>query len=74
MQDERYVIVTKGNIKKFPIDKRNRFTLKGDTTMDIFEGYLYISEDLALEDMADMNLSPKEYEVRKYKFTVEEVR
>ncbi|MDF2885575.1 MAG: hypothetical protein K0R54_6151, partial [Clostridiaceae bacterium] len=25
MQDERYVIVTKGNIKKFPIDKRNRF-------------------------------------------------
>ena len=44
------------------------------TTMDIYETYFYMDEELALEDMKYYNLSSDEYEVAKYGFRCFEIK
>lgn len=73
MFDERYVIVTKGDFKKFPFDKRNRFINEGDTTMDILETYLYVEENLAKKDFEDYGFNPEKFEIKKYIINFTEV-
>lgn len=74
MSEEVYVIQTKTGLKKFPIDKRNRFVKEGDklTTMDFLETCHYAKREVAESDLVDFGLNPDEFEVKKYNVTYEE--
>jgi hypothetical protein len=67
-EEEYYVIVSKSDIKKYPIDKRNRFIKKGDTTMDIVETYFYIKQEDAQDDIEPLGFNTKDYETKKVVF------
>ncbi len=75
-KEEYYVIQTKDEFKKFPVDKRNRiiydeyddFGKKMLTTMNIYETYFYLDPELAIDDIKYYGLDPEKFEVQKYEF------
>jgi hypothetical protein len=69
--DERYVIASKTTPAKYPLDERNKFYEKGDTTFDVFETYKYIEESLASEVFEKNGYNAKDFEVKKIVFTYE---
>jgi hypothetical protein len=76
MQEEVFVIQTKDEFRKYPIDKRNRFLKDKEiiTTMDFLETYHYVDLQIALDDLKDMGLKTNDFEVKKYSITYQEVK